>query len=214
MKPIKLLLKNYFLILLYLLIVAFHLAMKGPDKKFYDEAVTYSVIIAVPLVVLFLIKKSPVHLFGLSLDKLSVKLFLSILPLILLNNVFLFVFEKSLGERFTLRPFSLLILLKYLLNTGHIRTFGEELVFRGFLLSRDIKKDLRIFWAANIFQAAVFAFLHALIPVSVFHRLVLSLYIFSLSLVFGVLNRKFDSLFPSWIIHSTSGIFSLILKGS
>jgi len=200
-------LKKYFLFLYYIFIVVFYLFTKEPGKSFEGNAVVYSIIIFVPFVIMSLVKVSPIKFFGLSLDKLKGKLLLWVLPFFLLNNFFFFFFYKTLlGEDFTVRSITLFLILKYFFSTVHIRTFGEEFVFRGFLLSDKIKNNPKRFWIANFSQSLIFTSLHAIAPFPIIHRIIVVIFIFCLSLLWGVLNRKFNSLFPSWIIHSTGSV--------
>ena len=200
-------LKKYFLFLYYIFIVVFYLFTKEPGKSFDGNAVVYSIIIFVPFVIMSLVKVSPIKFFGLSLDKLKGKLLLWVLPFFLLNNFFFFFFYKTLlGEDFTVRSITLFLILKYFFSTVHIRTFGEEFVFRGFLLSDKIKNNPKRFWIANFSQSLIFTSLHAIAPLPIIHRIIVVIFIFCLSLLWGVLNRKFNSLFPSWIIHSTGSV--------
>jgi len=207
MMKIKGFLKKYFLFLYYISIVMFHLFTKEPGESFDGNAIVYSIIISVPFVIMSLVKISPIKFFGLSLDKLTGKLFLWILPFFLLNNLFFFIFYKTLlGEDFTVHSITLFLILKYLLSTIHIRTFGEEFIFRGFLLADKIGNNHKRFWIANFSQALIFTSLHTLTPLPIIYRIIVAIFTFCLSLLWGILNRKFNSLFPSWIIHSTGSV--------
>jgi len=191
----------------YAAMFIFYFVTRKPGKPFDDQAVTYSVVIGIVFAVLYLTKNSPISLFGLRLENLKGRMFLWILPFILFNNGFLFVLDHFLlGEEFSVRPFDVMVLLRYLFSLSHIRTFGEEMIFRGFLLSRTISSSRKLFWTMNIFQAAVFTFLHALIPMPLTVRLVFCIFVFLFSITIGLLNQRFNSLFPSWLIHSTNGI--------
>ena len=198
-------LKKYFLFLFYISIVMFHLFTKEPGESFDGNAIGWSIIIFVPFVIMSLVKVSPIKFFSLSLDKLTGKLFLCVLPFFLLNNFFFF-YKTLMGEDFTVRSITLFLILKFLFTTIHIRTFGEEFVFRGFLLSDKIKNNPKRFWIANFSQSLIFTSLHAIAPLPIIHRIIVVIFTFCLSLLWGVLNRKFNSLFPSWIIHSTGSV--------
>jgi len=187
--------KKYFLFLYYISIVVFHLFTKEPGESLDGNAIVWSIIIFVPFVIMSLVKISPIKFFGLSLDKLTGKLFLWVLPFFIFNNIFFFFFYKTLlGEDFTVRSVNLFLVLKYLFTTIHIRTFGEEFVFRGFLLSDKIKNNPKRFWIANFSQALIFTSLHALVPLPIIHRIIVVIFTFCLSILWGVLNRKFNSL--------------------
>lgn len=89
--------------------------------------------------------------------------------------------------------------------------FPEEILFRGFLLKRIENKWG--FTIGNIAQAAVFGLIHGVM----FFRLaggiravLIIAFTSAIALVMGIINeRKADgSIIPSWIIHTTSNIFS------
>jgi membrane protease YdiL (CAAX protease family) len=204
---------RYFIVLYYLFLVALYFATRDPQKPFDEQAVTYSIIIFVICGVLAAVKMSPVRLFGLSLDKLSGRLFLFILPVFLVSNVFLIVLDLVLnGTAFEPRSFSVRILLNALFPIGQIRAFGEELVFRGFLLSKTVSRDKKVFWAANVIQTLIFTSLHGLIPMPLGAKIVLILFVVTISILYGLLNRKFQSLLPSAILHSTNGLIQNVMS--
>jgi len=91
-----------------------------------------------------------------------------------------------------------------ILNT--VRIFGEELIFRGFLLIKEVKENNYWFWLLNFTQAALFAFIHSLFNDEIIGKLVFTGYIFVFTVLAGWLNRKFNSMLPSWLIHLGNGI--------
>jgi membrane protease YdiL (CAAX protease family) len=213
MLSIRTVLVRYFIVLYYLFLVALYFATRDPKKPFDEQAINYSVIVFVICGVLAAVKMSPVRLFGLSLDKLSGRLFLYILPVFLVSNVFLVILDLVLsGSAFKPRSFSMPALLNSLFPIGQIRAFGEELVFRGFLLSKTVSGDKRTFWAANVTQTLIFTSLHALIPMALGPKIVLILFVVTISILYGILNRRFQSLLPSAILHSTNGLIQNLMS--
>jgi membrane protease YdiL (CAAX protease family) len=106
-------------------------------------------------------------------------------------------------------PFSLLLLGFFFFNS--IRTFGEEFIFRAILLFKDFKRNNLFFWGLNFIQAFLFSLIHYYIADDLTSRIVFTVYVFFLSVYFGWLNRKFNSLIPSWTIHWMNGLQTLIM---
>lgn len=99
----------------------------------------------------------------------------------------------------------------YFIFLNSIRTFGEEFIFRGFLLIKEFKNNNLLFWLLNIAQALLFGFIHSSFVDELISKIIFGMYALLLSTYFGWLNRKFDSLLLSWIIHWMNGIQTLIL---
>lgn len=91
-----------------------------------------------------------------------------------------------------------------------VRIFGEELIFRGFLLIKEIKENNSLFWLLNFAQAALFALIHSFFIDEIIEKLVFTSYVFVFSVLVGWLNRKYSSLFPSWLIHLGNGLQNFI----
>jgi membrane protease YdiL (CAAX protease family) len=106
-------------------------------------------------------------------------------------------------------PLNLLLLSFFFFNS--IRTFGEELIFRAFLLIKDIQSNNLIFWSLNIVQAFLFSFIHYHFAHELTCKIVFGIYVFVLSVYFGWVNRKFDSIIPSWTIHWMNGLQTLLI---
>jgi membrane protease YdiL (CAAX protease family) len=200
-------LRKYFLVFIYLFIGSLYLLTRSPNKPLDKQAVIYSAVIFGTCGTLALAKRHPVRLLGLSWNCLSGKLFLAVLPVFLAANAFLIYFDSALSSGPPqVRPFTFLLLMKTIFPLGQIRAFGEEIIFRGFLLSQTLKNDEKTWWTVNILQAAVFTTLHALIPMPLLTKLVFIGFVFGLSIAYGLLNRRFQSLLPSAILHGTNGL--------
>ena len=87
-----------------------------------------------------------------------------------------------------------------------VRVFGEELIFRGFLLTKDIKNNKTVFWILNILQASIFSYIHSFGFTDITLKISFTLYVFIFSILSGWINRKYNSLLPSWIIHQANGL--------
>ena len=75
----------------------------------------------------------------------------------------------------------------------------------------EIKSKKILFWLLNSSQALIFCYIHSLFVDELISKIVFGGYVFILSIYFGWLNRKFNSLLPSWIIHWMNGILAIIL---
>jgi membrane protease YdiL (CAAX protease family) len=136
------------------------------------------------------------------------EIILFLIPSILLSNFFLFIIDKISKD--TGIPYNNSYLILGFIFFNSIRILGEEIIFRGILLIKDFKIDNVYFWLANICQALVFSFIHASIPDNLISKIMLGCYAFALSIYFGWLNRKFNSILPSWIIHWMNGLQTII----
>src|ERR1035437_4627720 len=82
-----------------------------------------------------------------------------------------------------------------------IRILGEETIFRGYLLIDDVRNNNKIFWVSNFAQATVFSIIHCGMVEGLTSKLVFTSYVFCFSIFVGWLNRKYNSILPSWLIH-------------
>ena len=87
----------------------------------------------------------------------------------------------------------------------------EELLFRGFLLKR--VRNRFGFTAGNIVQALLFGLMHGVMffsMIGVIKAILISVFIGALAWFMGYVNEKKadGSIYPSWIIHAVSNIFS------
>lgn len=199
-------LTKYFLLIYYAFIAALYFLARDPGKKLDETSIFFSVVVFGVCGALALAKISPVRLFGLSADNLFWKMLLYILPMFLFTNAYLIYLQKALGESPAVKSFTVVALLKVLFPFAHVAKFGEELVFRGFLLSRTVSANKKLWWSANVAQAVVFAGIHALVPMPLGTRIVFVAFVVALGLIYGLLNRKFQSLLPSAILHGTNGL--------
>jgi membrane protease YdiL (CAAX protease family) len=75
---------------------------------------------------------------------------------VLLSNIFLVLVDGLIINSNTSVIHNNLFFRFIFFNT--VRILGEEFIFRGFLLIKDIKKDNTAFWVANIIQAVILVF--------------------------------------------------------
>ena len=135
------------------------------------------------------------------------------IPVIILSNLFLFlIFKDSLitdAQDGKSDPLPILFLNFFFFNS--IRTFGEEIIFRAFLLIKVIQRNNFIFWGLNIVQAFLFSLIHYYLANELSNKIAFGIYVFIISVYFGWLNRKFNSVIPSWTIHWMNGLQTLII---
>jgi membrane protease YdiL (CAAX protease family) len=168
----------------------------------------YLVVVAIAIVLPLVARSSIVELAGLRPSKLTSRMVVIILLLMLFSNCFAFWLKSMPPESpFVLRPFSILFLVNKVFFVG-TRTFAEELIFRGFLLLPYFSANNKAFWRANLAQAVLFTSIHALIPMPLLPRLLFVVFVLFWSILSAWLNRKAGSLLPSWILHWTNGILS------
>ncbi len=192
----------------YLAAVVLYVLQPKDPQAIQNPVDIYLVLAGVVLGLTLLAPQPVVEFARLKPSTITLRFIVVILPIMILSNSFLLWGQKILGDvQFVLRPFS----LTYWINRcffGGVRIFMEELIFRGLLLLPWVSKNVQVFWLANIAQSACFATLHAFVPVHPNFRLPFIIYAFILSIAFGWLNRKFNSLMPSWVIHCTNGVLS------
>jgi len=92
-----------------------------------------------------------------------------------------------------------------------VRIFGEELIFRGFLLLKEIKTNNLLFWIFNILQSIIFATIHYFFMDTPDSRIIFFVIVFLLSIIFGVMNKKCSSLLPSFLIHWLNGLLDIFI---
>lgn len=135
------------------------------------------------------------------------------IPVIILSNLFLFlIFKDTLitdAQDGKSDPIPILFLNFFFFNS--IRIFGEEIIFRAFLLIKVIQRNSFIFWGLNIVQAFLFSLIHYYFVNELSGKIVFGIYVFVLSAYFGLLNRKFNSVIPSWTIHWMNGLQTLLI---
>ena len=171
-------------------------------------------IIATLIFILGFIKYSINKDLGLSFKLLKDRIFYFYqIPVIIFSNLTLFLIVRnslvSETQNSNSVPFLLLLISFFFFNS--IRTFGEEFIFRAFLLTKDIKSNHTYFWILNIVQAFLFSFIHYSFANEMTSKIVLGIYAFVLSVYCGWLNRKFNSIIPSWTIHWMNGLQTLII---
>ena len=126
---------------------------------------------------------------------------------ILLSNVLLFYIQtRFLKAEFAPKKYFDQDYLFTFLIFNSVRIFGEELIFRGFLLIKGIKENNVRFWLLNFVQAILFASIHSLFNENNFGNFVFTIDVFIFSIFIGWLNRRFNSLLPSWLLHFGNGI--------
>ncbi len=198
---------NYSIILFVICSYVLYLAF---NKKGLE---IYYIIVAV-ISILGFTKYSITKDLGLSFKPFKDKTFYFYqIPVIILSNLILFLILRnsmvSEVQDSNKNPFSLLLLGFFFFSS--IRTFGEEFIFRAILLFKDFKRNNLFFWGLNFIQAFLFSLIHYYIADDLTSRIVFTVYVFFLSVYFGWLNRKFNSLIPSWTIHWMNGLQTLIM---
>jgi len=148
--------------------------------------------------------------FGFSVKVLvNRKLILYLIPSIILSNSLLVIMNNYFPDDGP--PFNQNHMILGFIFLNSVRILGEEAMFRGFLLIKSIKEKNQTFWILNLTQAFVFTLIHVLFQDNLTGRLAIGIYGFALSVYFGWLNRKFNSILPSFIIHWMNGLQTLIL---
>lgn len=166
------------------------------------------------LVVLFTIEvrtaRSPFQFLGVTTGAVTVRMIGLVLVIGTLSNTLLFSIQERLGTvDFYFEPATARELFRAAFK-GNVRTFGEELAFRGWLFFPRIRESARAFWAVNVMQALMFALVHASLPKPDPFRAALALYALFAALLWGWLNRRFNSLLPSWALHASSGLYHML----
>jgi len=200
--------KNYIFIFFVVSSYVLYLASNKKGLEIYY-------IIATIIFILSFTKFSVKKKLGLSLKLLKDRTFYFYqIPVIILSNLILFlIFKNSLvDEAQNSNKDSLTLLLLSFFFFNSIRTFGEEFIFRAFLLFEVFKSNNLIFWGLNIIQAFLFSLIHYFFAHELTNQIVFGIYVFVISVYFGWLNRKFNSLIPSWTIHWMNGLQTLILS--
>ena len=170
-------------------------------------------IIAILITITSFSKFTLINDLGLSFRILTNKRFYQyLIPTILVSNLILFCIKKFniVSTNYDNQvPILKTILIFLFINS--IRTFGEEIIFRGALLIPEIKNDKKLFWQINLGQAIIFTGIHILFVDGLTNKLIFGLYVLLISIYFGWLNRKFNSIIPSWTIHWMNGIQVILL---
>lgn len=199
--------KNYIYILIVACSFMLYLVYNKTGLEIYF-------IIATLIFALNFTKYSIIKDLGLSLKLLKDRTFYFYqIPVIIISNLILFLIIKeslnSESHNINKEPFFLLLLGFIFFNS--IRTFGEEFVFRAFLLIKDIRSNNAVFWSLNIIQAILFSLIHYYLAHELTNKIVFGVYVFVLSVYFGWLNKKFNSIIPSWTIHWMNGLQTIII---
>ncbi len=199
--------KNY---LFFLFIVLSYLISLLYSKK----GMTIYYLVAISIFILGFSKTTFFKDLGLSFKIfLNKKIYSYLIPSIIISNVILFAITKYImnDPNSAKESENILLLSLFFISLNSIRTFGEEFIFRGFLLIKDIKNNNLLFWILNIVQALLFSLIHSLFVDDLLSKFIFGSYVLVLSIYFGWLNRKFNSLFLSWVIHWINGIQTLII---
>jgi len=192
--------------LLFLLFVLSSLYLSIVYKK---ENIHIYYLIAIIIAVFGIFFQNFNKALGFSINKLfNKRLTLFLLTSIIISNLLLILLYKIYDDRGIPSNQNHLIIGFVFFNS--VRIFGEELIFRGFLLTNYIKRKKKLFWILNIFQAFLFGFIHTYATNGLASKISLGIYAFLLSVYFGWLNNKFNSFLPSWIIHWMNGLQTLL----
>ncbi len=208
-------LDNYFFII-YLAVswVLLTTILEAYFIKNKSNIVIYTILMCVVFFIFILFKRHPLKAMGLTFKNLlNGKMFLYILPFFLIANAYLIIHSVVFfDEAFIFRPdIGMNLFIK--IFGGPIRTIGEEVIFRGWLFIKpSVHENNRKFWKNNMIQAGIFTSIHALISFPRFYMwCIWVVFVFALSLAWGWLNRKFNSIWPSALLHSTNGLYRLFL---
>ncbi|HAF28699.1 MAG TPA: hypothetical protein DCG75_06585 [Bacteroidales bacterium] len=194
------------------LIISFYLYLNENRQGLFG----YYVIIFAVLVVLKFSKEGFINLCSLSLGqehkKISfVSFMLLIVSSIITSNIISFIIQsKFLNEHYTTKNYFDYNFLYVFFIFNTVRIFGEELIFRGFLLIEDIRMNKSVFWWLNLLQAIMFSLIHSFFVEELSSKLVFTSYVFLFSIFAGWINKKYNSLLPSWIIHWANGILNFL----
>ncbi len=190
---------------IFLIFILFSFALAVIYKK--ENIYGYYIFAIVLFALLF--DSSYAKEFGFSIKVLlDRKLILYLIPSVILSNFLLACMNKYIPENGPLFNQNHMLLGFIFLNS--IRILGEETIFRGFLLIKSIKENNQTFWILNLTQAVVFSLIHAFFMDSLRGKIAFGTFVFALSIYFGWLNRKFNSILPSFIIHWMNGLQTLI----
>ncbi len=198
-------LKKYYgnYIFLLLTIISFVLAL------IYKKETIYSYYGIVWAIFALRFNSNFVKEFGLSMKILyDRKLILFLIPTIVLSNSLLVLIKLHFVDDGMQANKDYLLLGFIFFNS--VRIFGEEIIFRGFLLIKSFKENNKVFWILNLGQAILFGFIHTFVADNWNGKIAIGIYAFAFSIYVGWLNRKFNSILPSWIIHWMNGLHSLI----
>lgn len=137
---------------------------------------------------------------------------LLVLFVCIISNILLFIIQSDLlfnPHFITKDSFDNKYATKFFIfNT--VRIFAEEIIFRGFLLTKIIKNNTIAFWLSNVFQAVLFGFIHSYFVDGFYNKIIFTVYVILISIIMGLLNRKYNSLLPSCLIHWMNGIHNFI----
>lgn len=203
-------LRRYAVLCVFFLSPVYYLVGGNRELLDHNTYLTYVVVIAAVLIGIRLQGLDPVTTLGLDFGQLDRRTWMGVLAMIIIENMLLLGWDVWLGSRFTLRPFQWSVWLVYIFGLW-VRPFGEELIFRGFLLSRRISGSPKRFWIGTLIQAVIFTGIHALIVMPMGQRVAFVTWVFISSIIFALLNRRCHSLLPSTLIHATSGLLTSIL---
>ena len=203
------LLRSLFFPLLLVVSYAIQESHRSPDET---SDVPWAVLIAIVLALIALTsRRSPFRALGVTTEKITARMLLSLLPLMVVSNACLFAMQKWIeGVDFYCSIANSRELWSAIFK-GNVRTFGEELVFRGWLFLPGIRGRSTAFWIMNSVQSVAFALVHASIPNPPAFQITLSIFAFALAFLYGWLNRRFNSLVPSWTLHASNGLYHMIV---
>jgi hypothetical protein len=198
---------NYLLILFVGCSFLLRLVLNKTGLDFYY-------ILAVILIILGFTRYSVANHLDFSCKLLTNKIFyIYQIPGVVLSNIILLLILKDylIREIQTVEsePLHQYMLGFFFFNS--IRIFGEEFIFRAFLLINVIKQNKILFWVLNFVQAFLFSIVHYFIAQDLTNKVVFAVYVFAAAFYFGWLNRKFDSLLPGWTIHWLNGLQTLLM---
>ena len=177
---------------------------------FYEkEGLSIYYILASIMIFVGFFEKSFSEIIRLSFEVLNDKrLYLQLTPVIIISNLLLFFIIKNyIG--FEPENYNYNIILGFIFFKS-IKAYGEEIIFRSFLLIKVIQKNNIIFWLLNILQSVIFSYIHTLFVEELEVKIIFGSYVFVLSICFAWMNRKFNSVLPSTIVHWMNGLQAIV----
>ena len=203
-------LKKYYKNYLFLLFIMGSFVLSTIYEK---KGINIYYVIALVVFILGFTNCSFIKELGLSFKTLKdKKTYIFIIPVIILSNFLLVLIQKKYmyGGNLSIKSdFNYNLLLSFLFIAS-IRILGEEFIFRGFLLIKSLNQNNKLFWLLNIAQAIIFSFIHTTFVDELNSKIVFGSYVFVLSVYFAWLNRKFNSILPSFIVHWMNGLGTFI----
>ncbi len=177
------------------------------SNRTQSNFVVWSLFCAVVLGGILVCRRSPIQALGLDFRHIPRNTWGWILGLMVVDNLMLALIQSLDGAQYQARMLPPLDLLTSIFSPWIIAKFGEELLFRGFLLLDSIHSHPRAFWIANALQATLFTWIHLAVNLAPGAKRIFVPFVFAFAFGLAALNRTRRSLLPSTLIHATGGTF-------